>query len=43
MDVVDCVERNTNEPPLEDAIEDWDVRMGELFEWVGMAGLGAQR
>lgn len=43
MDVDDCVEHNTEEPQLEDAIEDWEVKMGELFEWVGMAGLGAQR
>lgn len=43
MDVDNCVECNANEPRLEDAIEDWEVKMGELFEWVGMAGLGAQR
>lgn len=43
MDVDNCVEHNIDEPQLEDAIEDWEVHMGELFEWVGMAGLGAQR
>ncbi|KAJ6581647.1 ribonuclease P 40kDa subunit-domain-containing protein [Mycena capillaripes] len=26
-----------------DAVEDWDADMHALFEWVGMAGLGAQR
>ncbi|KAF8216651.1 ribonuclease P 40kDa subunit-domain-containing protein [Mycena galopus ATCC 62051] len=26
-----------------DAVEDWEEDMHELFEWVGMAGLGAQR
>lgn len=26
-----------------DALEDWEANMGEVFEWVGMAGLGAQR
>lgn len=27
----------------EEAVEDWNVEMGALFEWVGMACLGAQR
>jgi len=27
----------------EEALEDWDRKIGELFEWVGMACLGAQR
>lgn len=27
----------------EEALEDWNRQMGELFEWVGMACLGAQR
>lgn len=40
---MDSVERDVDEPQLEDAIEDWEVKMGELFEWVGMVGLGAQR
>jgi ribonuclease P/MRP protein subunit RPP40 len=26
-----------------DAVEDWEADMGALFEWVGMACLGAQR
>lgn len=25
------------------AVEDWEMHMNELFEWVGMASLGAQR
>ncbi|KAH9479337.1 hypothetical protein JR316_0007927 [Psilocybe cubensis] len=28
---------------IEDMIEDWDLRTQSLFEWVGMACLGAQR
>ncbi|KAF8809507.1 hypothetical protein BYT27DRAFT_7222422 [Phlegmacium glaucopus] len=27
----------------EEALEDWNRKIGELFEWVGMACLGAQR
>ncbi|KAF7309886.1 hypothetical protein MIND_00360900 [Mycena indigotica] len=30
-------------PTDPDEADDWDEDMGELFEWVGMAGLGAQR
>ncbi|KAJ7066506.1 ribonuclease P 40kDa subunit-domain-containing protein [Mycena amicta] len=30
-------------PADPDEAEDWDEDIGELFEWVGMAGLGAQR
>lgn len=30
-------------PLPEESTEDWDERIGELFEWVGMACLGAQR
>jgi ribonuclease P/MRP protein subunit RPP40 len=26
-----------------DAVEDWEADMSALFEWVGMASLGAQR
>ena len=27
----------------QEVLEDWNYRIGELFEWVGMACLGAQR
>lgn len=30
-------------PLPEESIEDWDEYIGDLFEWVGMACLGAQR
>ncbi|KAG2103143.1 ribonuclease P 40kDa subunit-domain-containing protein [Suillus discolor] len=30
-------------PIPEESTEDWDERIGDLFEWVGMACLGAQR
>ncbi|KAJ8591838.1 hypothetical protein M405DRAFT_813745 [Rhizopogon salebrosus TDB-379] len=30
-------------PLPEESTEDWDERMGDLFEWVGMACLGSQR
>jgi len=30
-------------PLPEESTEDWDERIGDLFEWVGMACLGAQR
>ncbi|KAG2137625.1 ribonuclease P 40kDa subunit-domain-containing protein [Suillus bovinus] len=30
-------------PFPEESMEDWDEHIGELFEWVGMACLGAQR
>lgn len=28
---------------LTEAVEDWDLRTESLFEWIGMACLGAQR
>lgn len=37
------VGRDPEVPTLESAIENWEVKMGELFEWVGMACLSAQR
>ena len=30
-------------PLPEESTEDWDERMSDLFEWVGMACLGSQR
>lgn len=30
-------------PLPEESAEEWDERIGDLFEWVGMACLGAQR
>lgn len=27
----------------DDLLEDWDLRVESLFEWIGMACLGAQR
>ena len=27
----------------EEALEDWNRKIGEVFEWVGMACLGSQR
>ncbi|KAH0583011.1 hypothetical protein H2248_010900 [Termitomyces sp. 'cryptogamus'] len=31
------------QPANDDDVEDWNLEMAELFEWVGMASLGSQR
>ncbi|KAJ7043733.1 ribonuclease P 40kDa subunit-domain-containing protein [Mycena alexandri] len=36
-------EKGEEEEDIEAEAEDWDADMHALFEWVGMAGLGAQR
>ncbi|KAA1470211.1 hypothetical protein DENSPDRAFT_835949 [Dentipellis sp. KUC8613] len=37
------VEVSEVEAEIDDQVEDWNEDMGELFEWTGMAMLGAQR